>query len=98
MLIRYSDLIQLTCYSTGEIRDEAAVGRGSTTKAGLSGFFVSDLRIPGHEQPWEADIGKPFQVIFSLHPVAFNSKQTLTWNSEFLSELKARSDNYGEKY
>ncbi|KAI0456341.1 CobB/CobQ-like glutamine amidotransferase domain-containing protein [Xylaria acuta] len=47
--------------SGGEIRDEAAVGRGSTTKAGLSGFFVSDLRIPGHEQPWEADIGKPFQ-------------------------------------
>ncbi|KAI1122484.1 CobB/CobQ-like glutamine amidotransferase domain-containing protein [Nemania abortiva] len=47
--------------SGGEIRDEAAVGRGSTTKAGLSGFFVSDLRIPGHEQPWEVDIGKPFQ-------------------------------------
>jgi hypothetical protein len=46
----------------GEIRDEAAVGRGSTTKAGLAGFFVSDLRIPGHEQPWEVDIGKPFQV------------------------------------
>ncbi len=51
----------MTC-NIGEIRDEAAVGRGSTTKAGLSGFFVSDLRIPGHEQPWEADIGKPFQV------------------------------------
>ncbi|KAI8629752.1 CobB/CobQ-like glutamine amidotransferase domain-containing protein [Xylariaceae sp. FL1651] len=48
--------------SGGEIRDEAAVGRGSTTKAGLSGFFVSDLRIPGHEQPWETDIGKPFQI------------------------------------
>ncbi|KAK5636953.1 hypothetical protein RRF57_012665 [Xylaria bambusicola] len=47
--------------SGGEIRDEAAVGRGSRTKAGLSGFFVSDLRIPGHEQPWEVDIGKPFQ-------------------------------------
>ncbi|KAI0198562.1 CobB/CobQ-like glutamine amidotransferase domain-containing protein [Astrocystis sublimbata] len=46
--------------SGGEIRDEAAVGRGSTTKAGLSGFFVSDLRIPGHEQPWEANIGKPY--------------------------------------
>ncbi|KAJ8113864.1 hypothetical protein ONZ43_g5049 [Nemania bipapillata] len=49
--------------SGGEIRDEAAVGRGSTTKAGLAGFFVSDLRIPGHEQPWEANIGKPFQVM-----------------------------------
>ncbi|KAI1114891.1 CobB/CobQ-like glutamine amidotransferase domain-containing protein [Nemania sp. NC0429] len=51
--------------SGGEIRDEAAVGRGSTTKAGLAGFFVSDLRIPGHEQPWEADIGKPFQSIYA---------------------------------
>ncbi|KAI1314204.1 CobB/CobQ-like glutamine amidotransferase domain-containing protein [Xylaria venustula] len=49
--------------SGGEIRDEAAVGRGSTTKAGLSGFFVSDLRIPGHEQPWEVDVGKPFQFL-----------------------------------
>ncbi|KAJ2986414.1 hypothetical protein NUW58_g5042 [Xylaria curta] len=56
--------------SGGEIRDEAAVGRGSTTKAGLAGFFVSDLRIPGHEQPWEADIGKPFQIFRVRHKMA----------------------------
>ena len=37
----------------GEIRDEAATGTGSKTKAGLSGFMVSNLRIPGHVQPWE---------------------------------------------
>lgn len=45
--------------SGGEIRDEGAVGRGSKPKAGLSGFCVSDLLIPGHVQPWERDIGKP---------------------------------------
>ena len=39
----------------GEIRDEAATGTGSKTKAGLCGFMVSNLRIPGHIQPWERD-------------------------------------------
>lgn len=29
--------------SGGEIRDEAAVGQGSKTKAGLTGFTVSNL-------------------------------------------------------
>ncbi len=39
----------------GEIRDESATGIGSRTKAGICGFCVSDLRIPGFEQPWEKD-------------------------------------------
>ena len=34
--------------SGGEIRDEGAVGRGSKSKAGLSGFSVSDLNIPDY--------------------------------------------------
>ena len=38
----------------GEIRDESATGIGSRTKAGICGFCVSALRIPGFEQPWEA--------------------------------------------
>lgn len=38
----------------GEIRDEGATGRGAKPKAGLTGFSVSHLRIPGFEQPWEA--------------------------------------------
>ena len=33
--------------SGGEIRDEGATGRGSKPKAGLCGFSVSNLRIPG---------------------------------------------------
>ena len=38
----------------GEIRDEAATGRGAKPKAGLTGFTVSHLRIPGMAQPWES--------------------------------------------
>ena len=37
----------------GEIRDEAATGSGSRTVAGICGFMVSNLRIPGYPQPWE---------------------------------------------
>ena len=37
----------------GEIRDEAATGSGSRTSAGICGFMVGDLRIPGYPQPWE---------------------------------------------
>jgi len=39
--------------SGGEIRDEGATGRGARPRYGLTGFSVSDLRIPGFEQPWE---------------------------------------------
>ncbi len=39
--------------SGGEIRDEGATGRGGKPKAGLVGFTVSDLRIPGLARPWE---------------------------------------------
>ena len=39
--------------SGGEIRDEGATGTGSRPKAGLTGFSVSNLNIPGFEQPWE---------------------------------------------
>ena len=37
----------------GEIRDEAATGQGSRSIAGICGFMVSNLRIPGCPQPWE---------------------------------------------
>ena len=40
--------------SGGEIRDEGATGRGSKPKAGLSGFSVSNLYLPGFIRPWEA--------------------------------------------
>lgn len=41
--------------SGGEIRDEGATGRGARPKAGLCGFSVSALQIPGLGQRWEND-------------------------------------------
>nr|VUD28640.1 phosphoribosylformylglycinamidine synthase [Raoultella sp. NCTC 9187] len=52
--------------SGGEIRDEGATGRGAKPKAGLVGFSVSNLRIPGFEQPWEEDFGKPDRIVTAL--------------------------------
>ena len=37
----------------GEIRDEGATGRGAKPKAGLTGFTVSNLMIPGFVHGWE---------------------------------------------
>ena len=54
----------------GEIRDEAATGQGSRTIAGICGFMVSNLRIPGYPQPWErvfadfpARLATPLQIM-----------------------------------
>ena len=52
--------------SGGEIRDEGATGRGAKPKAGLTGFTVSNLRIPGFEQPWEQAYGKPGRIVDAL--------------------------------
>src|SRR5450432_3118467 len=45
--------------SGGEIRDEGATGRGAKPKAGLTGFSVSNLRIPDFVQPWENYLSPP---------------------------------------
>ena len=52
--------------SGGEIQDEGAVGRGSKPKVGLSGYSVSNLRIPGHIEAWEKDYGKPARIASAL--------------------------------
>src|SRR5690606_36722928 len=53
--------------SGGEIRDEGATGRGAKPKAGLTGFSVSNLRIPGFLQPWERVVyGKPDRIVSAL--------------------------------
>ena len=52
--------------SGGEIRDEGATGRGSKPKAGLTGFTVSNLKLPGAIQPWEKDHGKPGRIVSAL--------------------------------
>ncbi|KAI0019656.1 phosphoribosylformylglycinamidin [Xylariomycetidae sp. FL0641] len=68
--------------SGGEIRDEAAVGRGSTTKAGLCGFFVSDLLIPDHHA-WEQDIGRPAHYASSLDIMLEAPIGSARFNNEF---------------
>lgn len=52
--------------SGGEIRDEGATGRGAKPKAGLTGFTVSNLNIPGFLQPWEKPYGKPERIVTPL--------------------------------
>lgn len=50
----------------GEIRDEAASGRGGKTKAGMVGFCVSNLEIPGFIQPFEFSYGRPKRLSSAL--------------------------------
>ncbi|MDF1691016.1 MAG: phosphoribosylformylglycinamidine synthase [Zhongshania sp.] len=69
--------------SGGEIRDEGAVGRGSKPKVGLSGFSVSNLRVPGYEQPWEADYGKPGRIVSALDIMLEGPIGGAAFNNEF---------------
>ncbi|RLV95517.1 Phosphoribosylformylglycinamidine synthase [Spathaspora sp. JA1] len=69
--------------SGGEIRDEGAVGRGSKSKAGLSGFSVSDLNIPTLPQPWERDVGKPNHIAASLDIMIEAPIGSAAFNNEF---------------
>ena len=67
----------------GEIRDEAATGIGARSKAGLVGFSVSDLRIPGHEQPWESDYGRPARIASALDIMLDGPIGAAAFNNEF---------------
>ena len=69
--------------SGGEIRDEGATGRGSRPKAGLSGFSVSNLNIPGFKQPWEADYGKPGRIASPLQIMLEGPIGGAAFNNEF---------------
>ncbi len=69
--------------SGGEIRDEGATGRGSKPKAGLTGFTVSNLRIPDAEQPWEKDHGKPGRIVSALDIMIEGPLGGAAFNNEF---------------
>ena len=69
--------------SGGEIRDEGATGRGSKPKAGLTGFSVSNLRIPGAERPWEEDFGKPERISSALQIMVDGPLGGAGFNNEF---------------
>lgn len=73
----------------GEIRDEGATGRGARPKAGLTGFSVSNLNIPGFEQPWEqyraneAQYGKPKHLASALDIMLEGPIGAAAFNNEF---------------
>ncbi|MDP2134887.1 MAG: phosphoribosylformylglycinamidine synthase, partial [Sulfuritalea sp.] len=69
--------------SGGEIRDEGATGRGSKPKAGLCGFSVSDLKIPGYLQPWESSYGKPERIASALDIMIEGPIGAAAFNNEF---------------
>ncbi|MEM9301826.1 MAG: phosphoribosylformylglycinamidine synthase [Pseudomonadota bacterium] len=69
--------------SGGEIRDEAATGRGGKPKAGLAGFSVSHLRIPGHERPWEGPEQRPERLASPLAIMTEGPVGAASFNNEF---------------
>ncbi|MGY4531057.1 phosphoribosylformylglycinamidine synthase [Pseudomonas sp. TE3786] len=69
--------------SGGEIRDEGATGRGAKPKAGLTGFTVSNLQIPGFEQPWETPYGKPERIVTALDIMIEGPLGGAAFNNEF---------------
>jgi len=69
--------------SGGEIRDEGATGRGAKPKAGLTGFTVSNLNIPGFEQPWEMPYGKPERIVTPLDIMIEGPLGGAAFNNEF---------------
>ncbi len=71
----------------GEIRDEGATGRGAKPKAGLTGFSVSNLRIPGFIQPWEGSeghaYGRPGRIASALQIMLDGPIGGAAFNNEF---------------
>ena len=69
--------------SGGEIRDEGATGRGARPKAGLTGFSVSNLRIPGYERPWEQPAAAPARIASALDIMIEGPIGAASFNNEF---------------
>src|SRR5690606_39622761 len=68
----------------GEIRDEGATGRGSQPKAGLTGFAVSNLHLPGTDEPWEAEpYGAPAHIASPLEIMIDGPLGAAAFNNEF---------------
>jgi len=68
----------------GEIRDEGATGRGAKPKAGLTGFSVSNLHLPGTVEPWEQmPVGKPEHIASALQIMTEGPLGGAAFNNEF---------------
>jgi phosphoribosylformylglycinamidine synthase len=69
--------------SGGEIRDEGATGLGAKPKAGLTGFTVSNLHIPGFERAWEREFGRPERIASALEIMIDGPIGAASFNNEF---------------
>ena len=69
--------------SGGEIRDEGATGTGGKPKAGLTGFSVSDLRLPDCPRPWETALEKPGRIASPLDIMLEGPIGGASFNNEF---------------
>jgi phosphoribosylformylglycinamidine synthase len=69
--------------SGGEIRDEGATGTGSKPKAGLTGYSVSNLKIPAFVQPWEEELGKPAHIASALEIMLEGPIGGASFNNEY---------------
>ncbi len=67
----------------GEIRDEGATGTGAKPKAGLTGFSVSNLEIPGAHEPWETAYGRPGRIASALQIMIEGPIGGAAFNNEF---------------
>ena len=68
----------------GEIRDEGATGRGAKPKAGLTGFSVGNLHLPGLSERWEQHaIGKPAHIASALQIMVDGPLGGAAFNNEF---------------
>jgi phosphoribosylformylglycinamidine synthase len=68
----------------GELRDEGATGVGGRPKAGLTGFSVSNLNIPGTILPWENEkYGKPERIATPLQIMIDGPLGGAAFNNEF---------------
>ncbi len=69
--------------SGGEIRDEAATGRGGRPRAGLVGFSVSHLHLPQLPHAWEIPESRPDRIASPLQIMLEAPVGAATYNNEF---------------
>ncbi len=67
----------------GEIRDESATGRGGRPVAALTGFSVSDLRLPGTPRPWEQSPPPPQRLASAFEIMRDGPIGAARFNNEF---------------
>ncbi len=92
--------------SGGEIRDEGATGRGGKPKAGLAGFSVSHLRIPGLPMAWESERPLPprfasaFEIMRDgpLGAAAFNNEFGRPCLSGYFRSFEQESGSSGKRW